>query len=113
MTDAAKHPSFPEAARTALADTQLRHNLGHATRTIRAKRAVVVSELDDWEQLREAGRALKERVVRHLDDYLIGLEEAVTPAEPSTGHATRTSATGSSATLSPPTEPTRSSRRSR
>jgi L-lactate dehydrogenase complex protein LldF len=80
MTDAAKHPSFPEAARTALADTQLRHNLGHATRTIRAKRAVVVSELDDWEQLREAGRALKERIVRHLDDYLIGLEEAVTRA---------------------------------
>jgi L-lactate dehydrogenase complex protein LldF len=80
MTDAAKHPSFPEAARAALADTQLRHNLGHATRTIRAKRAGVVAELDDWEQLREAGRALKERVVRHLDDYLIGLEEAVTRA---------------------------------
>ncbi|MFZ0040029.1 MAG: LutB/LldF family L-lactate oxidation iron-sulfur protein [Solirubrobacteraceae bacterium] len=77
MTDAARHPSFPEAARVALADSQLRHNLGHATRTIRAKRADAVGELDDWEQLREAGRALKERVVRHLDEYLVELEAAV------------------------------------
>jgi L-lactate dehydrogenase complex protein LldF len=77
MTDAAAHPAFPEAARSALADTQLRHNLGHATRTIRAKRAQVVSELPDWQDLREAGRALKERVLRHLDDYLVELEAAV------------------------------------
>ena len=32
-------PAFPEAARAALADTQLRHNLAHATTTIRDKRA--------------------------------------------------------------------------
>jgi iron-sulfur cluster protein len=77
VTDAARHPSFPEAARTALADTQLRHNLGHATHTIRAKRAAVVAEVPDWEQLREAGRALKERVLRHLDEHLLELESAV------------------------------------
>ena len=77
MTDAAKHPPFPEAARVALADAQLRHNLGHATHTIRAKRAEVVAELPDWEALREAGRALKERVLRHLDRHLLGLEAAV------------------------------------
>ena len=77
MTDAGKHPSFPEAARIALADSQLRHNLGHATHAIRAKRAAAVSELPDWEQLREAGRALKERVLRHLDDYLLELEASV------------------------------------
>jgi len=71
-------PPFPEAARRALADTQLRHNLGHATRRIRTKRAHVVSELPDW--LREAGRALKERVLRHLDDYLLELEAAVAGA---------------------------------
>ena len=40
---------FPVAARRALADTQLRRNLGQATRTIRAKRAAVVGELPDWE----------------------------------------------------------------
>jgi L-lactate dehydrogenase complex protein LldF len=68
---------FPQAARAALADTQLRHNLGHATHAIRAKRAAVVAEVPDWEGLREAGRALKERVLRHLDDYLEQLEESV------------------------------------
>jgi L-lactate dehydrogenase complex protein LldF len=77
VTDAAKHVPFPEAARRALADTQLRHNLGHATRTIRAKRAEAVAELPDWEELREAGRALKERVIRHLDGYLLELEASV------------------------------------
>jgi len=80
MTDAAVHPPFPEAARAALADSQLRHNLAHATQTIRAKRAEAVGEVPDWEQLREAGRALKERVLRHLDDYLLELEGAVQQA---------------------------------
>ncbi len=77
MTDAAVHPPFPEAARAALADSQLRHNLAHATNTIRAKRAEAVGEVPDWEELREAGRALKERVLRHLDHYLIELEASV------------------------------------
>ena len=36
---------FPAAARAALADTQLRRNIGVATRTIRAKRAAVVGEV--------------------------------------------------------------------
>jgi L-lactate dehydrogenase complex protein LldF len=81
MTEALKPTiSFPDAARTALADTQLRHNLGHATHTIRAKRAGVVAELPDWEQLREAGRAIKERTLRHLDEYLLELEQSVTRA---------------------------------
>jgi L-lactate dehydrogenase complex protein LldF len=77
VTDAGAHPPFPLAARSALADAQLRHNLGHATQTIRAKRAEVVAEVPDWEALREAGRALKERVLRHLDEYLLMLEAAV------------------------------------
>jgi L-lactate dehydrogenase complex protein LldF len=68
---------FPEAARAALADTQLRRNLGHATATIRRKRAEVVGELPDWEALREAGRAIKQRALRHLDRYLEQLEERV------------------------------------
>ena len=40
--------AFPAAARRALADTQLRRNLGKATATIRAKRAAVVGEVPDW-----------------------------------------------------------------
>jgi L-lactate dehydrogenase complex protein LldF len=72
--------SFPEAAREALANTQLRRNMGKATQTIRAKRAAVVGELPDWEALREAGRAIKEHTLRHLDDYLLQLEASVTRA---------------------------------
>ncbi len=71
---------FPQAAKTALADTQLRRNLGKATSTIRAKRAGVVGELPDWEALREAGAAIKADVARHLDRYLLQLEESVTRA---------------------------------
>ena len=48
-------PKFPEAARAALANTQQRRNLQHATHTIRAKRAAVVDELPQWEALRVAG----------------------------------------------------------
>ena len=48
-------PAFPIAAREALGDTQLRRNLAHATRTIRDKRAAVVAEVEDWEELRLAG----------------------------------------------------------
>jgi L-lactate dehydrogenase complex protein LldF len=69
---------FPQAARAALADSQLRRNLGHATSTIRAKRARAVAEVPDWEALRAAGAEIKERTLRHLDVHLERLEEAVT-----------------------------------
>jgi len=75
-----KTPNFEETARESLTDSQLRRNLGKATQTIRRKRAVAVEEMPDWEQLREAGRALKSRTLRHLDEYLLRLEESVTRA---------------------------------
>jgi len=68
---------FPQAAREALADSQLRHNLAHVTGAIRTKRASVVAEVPDWSELRDAGAALKERVLRHLDTYLLELEASV------------------------------------
>jgi L-lactate dehydrogenase complex protein LldF len=71
---------FPTAARAALANSQLRRNIGHATSTIRAKRARVVGEVPDWEALRDAGAEIKERALRHLDVHLERLEEAVTRA---------------------------------
>jgi L-lactate dehydrogenase complex protein LldF len=70
--------SFPDAARGALRDGQLRANLGHATSTIRGKRARVVAELPDWVELREAGRALKAATMARLDDHLEELERQVT-----------------------------------
>ena len=72
--------SFPEAARVELANHQLRTNLRHATQTIRTKRARVVSELPDWEELREAGRRIKQDVLANLDRYLVEFEEAVQAA---------------------------------
>ena len=68
---------FPVAARRALADTQLRANLAMATATIRAKRAAVVAELGDWEELRAAGQEAKAGAMRHLDRYLEQLETRV------------------------------------
>ena len=73
-------PSFPEAAKKSTKDTRLRANLTHATHTIRDKRAVAVAELDDWAQLRQAGKDIKDRTLRHLDHYLVQAEEAVTAA---------------------------------
>ena len=69
---------FPEAARAALGDAQLRRNLAEATGTIRTKRAQVVSELPDWAELRAAGAAIKDQVLAGLDGYLVQLEEQVT-----------------------------------
>lgn len=71
-------PAFPSAARTALGNTQLRHNLAHATGVIRAKRAAVVGEVENWEELRLAGAAVKERALRSLDTHLVQLEESLT-----------------------------------
>jgi L-lactate dehydrogenase complex protein LldF len=69
---------FPDAARKALRDGQLRANLGHATTTIRAKRAAVVGEVPDWEELRQAGRAIKAATMARLDEHLVELERQVT-----------------------------------
>jgi L-lactate dehydrogenase complex protein LldF len=71
---------FAEAARPALADAQLRANLRNATHTIRDKRELVVAEVADWEQLREAGKRIKERAMRHLHVHLEALEQSVTRA---------------------------------
>jgi L-lactate dehydrogenase complex protein LldF len=71
-------PAFPEAAREALSNTQLRQNLAHATGTIRTKRAGVVAEVPEWEELRQAGAAIKDNTLLHLDEHLVRLEEALT-----------------------------------
>ena len=73
-------PDFPTAARIALGDSQLRANLAKATSTIRGKRAAVVEELADWQQLREAGKRIKAHAIRHLDEHLIALEASVSAA---------------------------------
>jgi L-lactate dehydrogenase complex protein LldF len=71
---------FPQAARHALGNAQLRRNLGKATAAIRVKRAAAVAELGDWEALRDAGAAIKARAMATLPEQLERLEAAVTRA---------------------------------
>ena len=73
-----RHAGLPRGRRAALGDTQLRHNLAHATRTIRDKRARVVAEVEDWEELRVAGAAVKEAALRDLATHLEQLEASLT-----------------------------------
>ncbi|MEV4115244.1 lactate utilization protein B [Nonomuraea sp. NPDC049695] len=72
--------NFPKNAAKAVQNSQLRYNLRKATHTIRGKRANVVGELPDWQELRAAGKAIKDHTLHNLDRYLIQLEEAVTRA---------------------------------
>lgn len=74
-------PAFPKAAHEALGDAQLRHNLAHATGTIRAKRQRLVDEVNatsDWEALRLAGAGVKESALLDLATHLEQLEETLT-----------------------------------
>ncbi|MEU0780995.1 LutB/LldF family L-lactate oxidation iron-sulfur protein [Streptomyces sp. NPDC006173] len=73
-------PAFPVAAHEAVHNSTLRGNLRHATHTIRAKREKAVAEVSDWAALREAGKQIKDHTLRHLDRYLVQLEEKVVAA---------------------------------
>ena len=73
-------PAFPKAAKGALQNQQLRKNLRHATTVIRSKRAIRASEVSNWEELRVAGEQIKNRLGRHLDQYLVQAEKAMTEA---------------------------------
>jgi L-lactate dehydrogenase complex protein LldF len=73
-------PAFPAAARTALADHQLRDNLGRATATIRDKRLRAIAEVPEWAELRHAGAAIKDDVMARLPELLEQLEANVVAA---------------------------------
>ncbi len=66
MTQAARERAaepFPRAAREALGNPQMRANMLHATTTIRAKRALAVGEVANWEALRDVGAAIKDHAL--------------------------------------------------
>lgn len=73
--EAAKADDFPSAASKLLGNVQLRRNVRHATDVITTKRAQVVSEISDWQELRESARQIKEHTLRYLDFYLEQFEE--------------------------------------
>ncbi|WP_346844748.1 LutB/LldF family L-lactate oxidation iron-sulfur protein [uncultured Rothia sp.] len=71
---------FPQYAAQELSNEQLRENLGFATHKIRSKRADVIGELPDWQELRTAGSMIKQRVMAHLPEYLEMFEKNFTAA---------------------------------
>ena len=78
--DPSTSPAFPIAAAASLNDPQLRKNVRHATNVIQVKRARVVAEMPDWEELRSAGKAIKQHTMRYLDAYLEQFEKNCTSA---------------------------------
>ena len=70
----AQAPAFPIAAKKALANDQLRRNVHNATGIIRAKRALRVEEMPDWQQLRQSASEIKAHTLANLDHYLIEFE---------------------------------------
>jgi len=73
-------PKFATTARTALADPRLRRDLRNTAGARRERSAQAVAATPDWEELREAGRAIRDRTLLSLDTYLQELERAVTEA---------------------------------
>ncbi|WP_344942423.1 LUD domain-containing protein [Actinomadura miaoliensis] len=73
-------PKFAVAARTALSDTGLRRDLRAAAATLRQRREAAAGELGDWQELREAGRAVRDETLLNLDGHLERLEKSVTEA---------------------------------
>lgn len=80
VLDPKTSPTFPIAAKAMLGDTQLRKNVRHATEVIQNKRARVVAEMPDWQQLREAGRQIRTHTMENLDYYLEEFERNCTKA---------------------------------
>jgi L-lactate dehydrogenase complex protein LldF len=72
--------AFPMAAHVSMGDPQMRRNVRHATDVIQAKRARVVAEMPDWQELREAGKQIRRHTMRHLDFYLEQFERNCTAA---------------------------------
>lgn len=73
----AAEQGFPAAAAAELEKEQLRRNLARATTTIRARRAAAVALVDDWEELRTRGAAIKDYTLANLDQLLVQLEASV------------------------------------
>ena len=69
---------FRKAAHHELYDVTKRRNYQYATTTIRVKRQAVVDEVDDWQDLREAGSTIKRDVAARMPELLEQFERNVT-----------------------------------
>jgi L-lactate dehydrogenase complex protein LldF len=73
-------PPFPQAALPMLRNPQLRKNVAHAIDVIQAKRAKLVAEKTDWQQLRSAASAIRAHALENLGVYLEEFETRCTAA---------------------------------
>jgi L-lactate dehydrogenase complex protein LldF len=73
-------PSFPKAALPILRNPQLRHNVAHAIDVIQGKRAKLVAEKTDWQELRSAASAIRAHALENLGAYLEEFETRCTAA---------------------------------
>ena len=80
VLDPAKAPPFPQAVLPVLRNPQLRKNVAHAIDVIQSKRARLVTEKNDWQELRAAGAAIREHALANLGAYLEQFEERCTAA---------------------------------
>ena len=81
--------AFPEAAKDALGDQALRGALKNAMGVFAGRRVAMKATMPDWEELREAGRAVKEEALANLDGLLEEFERNVV-ANGGTVHWART-----------------------
>jgi L-lactate dehydrogenase complex protein LldF len=80
VLDPALAPPFPEAVLPVLRNPQLRKNVAHAIDVIQAKRGKLVAEKTDWQELRNAGAAIRAHALENLGAYLEQFEERCTAA---------------------------------
>ena len=71
-------PRFKENARAALADTQLQRAIRDAGGGFVERRQEAAGRLAEFDQLRDAARAIKDHTLSHLDLYLETYEQRVT-----------------------------------
>jgi L-lactate dehydrogenase complex protein LldF len=73
-------PPFATAALPILRNPQLRKNVAHATDVIQAKRAKLVAEKTDWQELRTTAAAIKNETLENLGQYLQEFESRCSAA---------------------------------
>ncbi len=69
--------TFKENAKAALADAQLQQALTHVRHKFIDKRAESIAALPEFDQIRDAGRDIKNHTLAHLDLYLEAYEDKV------------------------------------
>ena len=80
VLDPALAPPFPQAVLPVLRNPQLRKNVAHAIDVIQAKRARLVAEKTDWQELRSAASAIRMHALENLGFYLELFEARCTAA---------------------------------